>query len=334
MGNNTLTYKEYNNLKSKYDLNTLLRHDCMNIYKSLEDIHDTKVIKHLENKFNIAKFKGDNLIETFTETTGFLKGKEQDIKVVRKGVVESLKTIFEQIDDTIELYIPKDVYPVYEVLAKDYHKNYKTFNTFNVDNYDKLQEIKDSIILLTLPSKPVEYNATFDEIQGLVQNGNTVILDTVYLREDRYNLSEIADLKNVIILNSLSKTFIRPKTLGFVYDTSDLGIEYQEVDLDIQHYFNEIIGRANTNEILKHLIVYGWENQLINEEVDYTVMNDKYSEYNYFRCIKGNFSNLLLDQDLLTIPVSVFSIEEEYHNDYVLITPLLWLSSYLQELKK
>lgn len=325
-----MDYEQYNILKETIKLEEYLRHDCMNIYKSLEDIHDEKVILELSDKFKVSNKYYENLVDTFSNKADFLKGKEDKIKVVSQGVVKSLETIFSQLNDDIKLYIPSDVYPIYLKLANEHHTNYETFNTFLRKDYKDLLDIKDSVILFTLPSKPIEFNVTYKEVKKLTSNGNVVILDTVYLRKDTYNIRKMANLENIIILNSLSKTFLQPKTIGFVYDTSNLDIKFKELDYGTQQYMNDRISRANTNELLYHLIEYGWKNQTYSKTVSYDSLKD--SKGSYFKCIEGKFLDLLEDDRVLTIPLSVFNVEEKYSEKYVLITPLLWLSSYLAEI--
>lgn len=331
-----MNYNSYVELKNKLDLTKLDRYDCMNIYKSLEPLKDIEIQNKLIEKFNIENVIYNNLIDNFTNKVDFLKNKKDEIKVVRKGVVNTLETIFKSLDESIPLYIPKDVYPVYKNISEIHHKNYNEYSTFNEYDFYSLYNIKNSVILVTLPSKPIEFNINYKEISKLVLNGNIVIIDAVYLRKDEYNFNLICNLDNVIIVHSLSKTFLEVKKIGFVLDNTCLNIEYDLCDENEIQFYNNILNKCNINEILIHLIKFGWYNQdynfLISSQfvVNPNILGNE--TYNYFSLINGNFENLL-EEGILTIPLSVFGIDEEYDKEYVLVTPLLWLSSYLKSLK-
>ena len=327
-----MDYNSYVVLKDNLDLTKLDRYDCMNIYKSLEPLKDKEIQNKLVEKFNIENVMYPNLIDNFTHKVDFLKNKKDEIKVVRKGVVNTLETIFRSLDDSIILYIPQDVYPVYKKISEINHKNYKEYNTFNQPDFNNLYNIKNSVILVTLPSKPVEFNISYKEINELIANGNIVIIDAVYLRKDEYDFDLISNLKNVIIIHSLSKTFLEGKKVGFVLDNTSLDIDYDLCNKKEIEFYNDVLNECNINEILINIIKFGWSNQNYNFWLPYEFITDDIDNSNYFKLIKGDFESFL-EKDILTIPLSVFGIDEKYDKEYVLITPLLWLSSYLKSLK-
>lgn len=327
-----MDYKTYREEKEKMDLTKFLRHDCMNIYKSLELVTDEYVAGKLAEQFNIKNAQFDNIIDNFTNKVDFLKHKKSEIKVVNKGVVNTLKTIFENISDDATLYLPEDVYPVYQQIAEETHKKYIGYRTFEMYDYYELYTVTDSVILVTLPSKPIEFNVTLREIKKFVENGNIVIIDAVYLREDNYNFKEISELDNVIIIHSLSKSFMQVKKLGFVLDNTYLNIPYDLADEETKSKYNAILNLSNTNEILKKLIPYGWVNQHYNYETIMSFVVNPRKQYSYFALIKGTYQENL-DKGILTIPLSVFGVSEEEDENYTIITPLLWLSDYLKGIK-
>lgn len=320
-----MNYQEYRESKEKLNLENYLRYDCMNIYKSLEPLLDEEVYKHLENLYKVDNKKFDDFLENFNYKTSLTKEKHVNMKAVKGGVVQSLKTIFESLKEE-EFLIPSDVYPVYLQLAEDEGLNFETYQAFLGTDYGKLTDAKNKVVLITYPCKPIEVNVTYDQIKTLNENGCTVVLDCVYMRDGKdYLLDEILSLGNVIVLHSMSKTFLRPKKIGIVIDTTNKNINYINASEEDIKEANDLINLVNMNKILEKIITVGWEKQSQKY-----IEIDKEMNSNYFKLSKGNYEDLL-SKGVLTIPVSVFGIKKE---GYVLVTPLLFLSDQLKKLKE
>lgn len=329
-----MNYKEYRGFKDTIDLNKFIRLDCMNIYKSLELVKDKDVADYLTKHYYIDNILYDNLIQNFAVKTGFGYMNQHTMQVTKNGVVYTLKTILNKVKELDkELVIPNDVYPVYKQLCHELDLPYLTYDTyFGNDVLNNGQTIKDSVILITYPNKPTSNEVREEVLSNLLENNNILIFDSVYLRERDEVLEKMSKEKNVILLHSLSKTFMEVKKVGFVIDNTDLDIQYELLSEEEKQFYNTILNQHNTNEILKRLITEVWKSKgLFPKEILENIYPCS-CDYNYFRKVKGSYYEQL-EKDVLTIPPSIYDVIESENKESFLISPLLLISNQLKTIK-
>lgn len=330
-----MNYNEYREFKNTIDLNKFIRLDCMNIYKSLELVKDFGVANYLSKHYHIDNFKYDNLIHNFSFKTGFGYVNQNNIQVTKNGVVYTLKTILNKVKElNKQIFIPSDVYPVYKQLCNELELPYSTYDTyFENDVLNTVQDINNSVILITYPNKPTSNNVRETVLYSLLKNNNILVFDNVYLRERDEVLEKMSKEKNTILIHSLSKTFMEVKKVGFVIDNTSLNIEYELLSDTDKTYYNNILNQHNTNEILKLLIKEAWEAKGLYPKDIIENMYPCSCDYSYFRKVKGNYYSQL-DKNVLTIPPSVYDVLEAENKESFLISPLLHISNQLKYIKK
>lgn len=334
-----MNYAEYVEMKNNMDLDSYVRLDCMNIYKSLELVKNVKVASYLSEKYKIDNPQYENLVENFAFKTGFGASNITNVKVTLNGVVATLKTILSSTKGMFDtLVIPNDVYPVYKKLCGELELDYITYNTyFDEDVFSEFIDnpIANSLILITLPNKPTGNDVSLETINKLVAHGNTLIFDNVYLRESTDIFKAIENMPNTILLHSLSKTFFEVKKIGFVIDNTNLNINYNLASKEDLTKYNNILNDFNTNEILKVLITDFWKltpcpETILNFDDDF-IINPQNPKYNYFR--KSNVPyTLAVENNILSIPPSIYDLEENENDVSSIVSCLLPLSDYLKHL--
>ena len=268
-----MNFQDYRAFKDSLDLDKFLRLDCMNPMKAMEflmvDAHDVR-----------APISADTFLEQVRQHLGETTGLSASL-----GVRAALTSIFHAYQDRV-IHIPQEVYPVYfEIAAEQQHQGYSIFEPHALDR------ITDSVILSTLNHfGSLAFNP--DLAEAILANNNILIIDAVYdySHAVRAYLPLLASNK-LFIACSLSKSQLDYK-LGYVCHQSDIPFEAAPAYPSLDRHLPQQQLRA---------IDLRW--QQIN---DLSAFKFEACAHPYFRVIKRSFHDLL-DDDILGIPLSVFS---------------------------
>jgi molybdenum cofactor biosynthesis enzyme MoaA len=134
------------------------------------------------------------------------------------GVRDSLRKLFAGSLRGRTLSLPADVYPVYQMLARDAGIAFITYTTLPA--FDLESALGTDTILLTAPLVPSGRDLTRTEITRLLEwlrekAERVVIIDRVYCYTESDLLQPLIDTGRVIVCYSLSKSHLSPLVSGF-----------------------------------------------------------------------------------------------------------------------
>lgn len=183
---------------------SLLRLDCLN---------PTKAIKH---SFDCSDSPEIDPLEAWQQFLGFTIPSY----IYSSGVRHSLKQIFSLLkQDGQALTLPADVYPVYQMMARDAGLKYETYST--IASFDIETSFRTNCVLLTAPLMPLGRDLTTDEVRKLILwlKNNTqrqVIIDRVYDYTCNNIVQELISQcpEQVTVCYSLAKTLLSPGEMG------------------------------------------------------------------------------------------------------------------------
>ncbi len=144
--------------------------------------------------------------------------------LISGGVRWSLNKIFQNLPaDQVMIYLPSDVYPVYQDLARKAGHDYQEYPTLPVPAFpsEVIGDNKTEFLLIANPMKPLGKGLTERDVYALNMWANskpnrTVIIDGVYdLGMTMHSASKIliAGIRT-IYLSSISKSNLYPATFG------------------------------------------------------------------------------------------------------------------------
>ena len=178
----------------------LLRLDCLN---------PGKAVKH---DFNVQPLDGLDVESVWRSFTG-LAGQ---VHIYTAGVRQSLGLLFWEFARRW-WSLPKDVYPVYQMLADAEHVPYVEYSTlpdFNIET-----ALRGDVVLLTFPLMPVGRDITAVETDTVIEwlkadPKRLVVIDRVYDYTHGQEILKLIATNQVVVLHSLSKTLLSPQVMG------------------------------------------------------------------------------------------------------------------------
>ena len=239
--------------------------------------------------------------------------------IITQGVRASLKGIFSQLKkEGKTIALPEDVYPVYLALALEAGVSFTTYRQKDIaEGRDTWPQEKT--ILVCQPSKPWGGNPSIP-----FERYNEVFVDAVYSyfhQEDGFFQNiQLDGWDNVLILNSLAKSFLLPDTLGYCY--GPLRERYKETlmslttdtaKLEIGYY--ALLHHAGRPQELKNILDERMKKALnLCLKKDISVLGNKNDPENevegYFLYAKESPEELM-KKGILGIPCSVFGSKKD-----------------------
>ena len=149
--------------------------------------------------------------------------------IISDGVRSSLKSLFALEENPVHL--PGDLYPVYQVLAKQEECEYVEYPTHQQSLV--LPEEEKVTMLVTDPT-PFGSHLSGEEVGNLVRwlqesDHRKLIIDAVYSHLVRHDLNRLLATEKVFYCHSLSKTHAIPWHFGLVLGPKDLKNDVQKV---------------------------------------------------------------------------------------------------------
>jgi len=326
-----MNFKQYKTWQKSYleKNSNVFRADCLNPFISMNYLLDK------------VAFKSKNI----TQTELYNKWKEitnieisSDNLALTRGVRHSLSKLFYLFKDRI-IYMPQDVYPRYFELAKG--NKIKTFVTYPQTDWESLQNVENSVILLTIPFTPMgrELNEEdIEQIEGLIERKNSIIIDSVYdynLNENFEKLQPLFKKGSVVWLHSLSKTYLSPEVLGIVYFSS-MVVKGFFIRAKETYEFKDEVSYNRAYDIMTQIPnLPALQQQEFDKGFDHlaenTGLGEVYeSEIAYFSVIEEPFEELL-KYNILGVPASVFGSKRK---DLTIVTGLFYLGELAQNKKR
>lgn len=321
-----MNYKEYNAFKENYlKDNDPYRADCMNPFKSMDyliDIPDDENLKEMYSSVDISQEKLYSVWSKNIDTESLLPSIENNL-VFSSGVRSSLFSIF-SIFPKKEIHLPLDIYPKYLDIATDAGAKFKLFPTSENIPWEYLNNLKESIILLTFPlsTKGEVLNArNLSYLKTLLSSGNIVVIDAVYDYDILNTLKKLAPLlqkDNLFFLHSLSKSYLCPEVLGINF------IPQKYHDLFKKNILPGLYDMFEIKKYRSYFILETYENLPEIQEKEFRSgliellqvlkkkgISLKISPFHngYFRTVGTPFQRLL-DYGIMGIPSSVFGGED------------------------
>jgi len=307
-----MNYREYKLFQEEYlkENEGVFRADCMNPFKSMAYVLDGLIVeendKNNSTSVDIREYVKKNIISNVSD----------EFIYYTKGIRDTLKQIEKQISGGV--IIPKDIYPRYKDIFDS--KVVREYETVEGINYEELLSNKSKVILLTIPSATDKDGMTSSKIDFVkeLSKTNVVILDMVYdndFKNTVKDLKELIENPNVILLYSLSKTYLLPEELGLVI-TSGRRFEYKyDRGEDTDRVISVLKQYGDLGKIQEMEYEKGWLNLKIQTGLEVE------SGKGYFRVINKSHEELL-GMGIFSVPISVFGSDRR---DYCIVTCLYYL---------
>lgn len=277
------------------------------------------------NSMNV-KYYRCHTVEAYLKKLG-LPDELKKITGASLGIRQSLvEVLFKQYQ---QLIIPKDVYPFYSDNSNSIYQ-YQTYG-----NFELFSNIPDGELLICYPMKPNNRNFSPKEwvnLQSFLKHktSNRIIFDMVYLTDWKIpqEILELYNTNQVIMLHSLSKTYLIPNCFGiailpnnddglFLYNQFRL-INKNEHKLKIANFYlqnSELIHQYNKN-IKNQLFI---SNSILQRKYGYDFGSG------YLLVVNETYISLLA-KNILAIPGSVFGGTD----DYSIVSSLINAKNLLQ----
>ena len=315
-----MNFREYKVWQKEYlEKNPkVFRADCLNPFKSMDYL-----LKEIE--FSSKKRDKHELYALWSEVNSIEISKEN--LAFSKGIRDSLGILFEMFKEK-NIYIPHDIYPRYFDLAKN--NKLKSFTTYPKMDWELLENLEDSVVLLTIPFTPLGRLMDEDDIvkiENLISKNNHVIIDSVYdydLKNNFKKLEVLLKTERIFWLHSLSKTYLSPEVLGInyvpkaykVYFTHSKNNGLNE-ECNFRRPYDILTQKSNFSALQSGEFQKGFDFLAENTGLDVYE-----SEIAYFAVVNKPFEELL-KYNILGVPASVFGSERE---DFTVVTGLYYLS--------
>lgn len=158
-----------------------------------------------------------------------VKGK---VGFLSRGVRHSLQIIFEALKGRT-ISIPKDVYPVYKMIADKAGVEYVEYPT--QPGFMFLYGVMTDTVLLTAPHVPAGKDVGGYTVEKLVEwlaekPSRRLIIDRVYDFANSDVIQPLVDTNQVFVCYSLSKTHLSPLVSGFTICPTDFAIDGPECE--------------------------------------------------------------------------------------------------------
>jgi hypothetical protein len=221
------------------------------------------------------------------------------------GVRDSLRQLLPLLKDRT-IAIPQDVYPVYQVLAAENDTvEYHALPYFRIE-----EALLSSVVLLTFPFMARDLmNPEIDELcEWLKADPNRLlIIDRVYDYQNWYYIQKLIDTNQVILLYSLSKTFLSPNVMG-------LAIVPEAYKIETEKNWDE----EKAKSILAHVDFPAKQTAIFR----YRWSKLGYSRCSsYARCVQRDAKSFLND-NTLAVPAEVYNVTNPKSNEVAVITCL------------
>jgi molybdenum cofactor biosynthesis enzyme MoaA len=282
-------------LRAKPDLRRL---DCLNPIKALKHEFDFSYVPEIDIKSAWQRF----LNVRFNSC------------VFSLGVRDSLYDIFKLMKNAnVAVDLPSDVYPVYEMVAKNVglqHRRYSTLPSYNVETF------QTDTALIAAPSVPSGKDLSVDDVKVLlawlsISNRRLLIIDRVYDYNNSTVIQPLIDGGQTIVCYSLSKTFLSPLTMGMSIVPSRLESSLMK-DLPIHIDKAKVLLTKYKDFPRQQQDIYGYRWNLLRSILDFAP-----PETGYLTVVPVNYKELLRD-NILAIPGEVYGTS----NDRSIITCL------------
>lgn len=235
---------------------------------------------------------------------------------VSSGVRESLSILVQEFKNK-KFIIPQDVYPFYQKTLNDNNvlfEEYKTLS-FDMNNCFDFIDKNGDILLITDPIKPLGLSLPdefYNNIRSwlLKDSNRIVIVDSVYLFGNKINeklLNLFLETKQIILLFSLSKSWCLPNHFGITLFPQKLLYireKYKNLKKDqfkLNLAYMALNNKTNFNEKLQEDLIR--KKIKLEELLNIKFNNDNNVGYMFY--LRENF-NVLLNKNILSIPISVF----------------------------
>lgn len=289
----------------------LIRLDCLNPIKAIkyQPKLDTKVksVNPLKSLNNINVYQGS-------------------VQVTSMGVRDSINSLFSVINRlNYKLLIPNDVYPVYSQIALKNMIQFDTYTSVNksIDyifktyvnqySYDKI------CILMTIPHVPTgklinddDTNIIIDWLTG--DKKHILIIDCVYTYDFSIYQNQFAKLFNtqqVILCNSLSKSFLLPLHYGIIHLPKRLSnwVSFLKVTKPTSDLVNKTEGILQSCYNLPEYQMDFFKSKWVNLKPLITSIYPKWQipENGYLSTLPIDYRYLFQKHNVLAIPSHVYS---------------------------
>lgn len=272
----------------------LVRCDCLN------------PIKALKPQFDLSDPPRRSLLEAWR---GYL-GVRGSSAFLSHGIRHSLEIIFASFSDRT-LALPKDVYPVYRMIAKQVGASYIEYATDSqATPFDLL--VAD-ILLITAPHTPTGYDLDEDEIRRLLRwlaanPKRRIIIDRVYDYRNSPSIQPLIDTDQAFVCYSLSKTHLAPLASGFTICPRAYSTKETETEREVESVALLTRYRSFPKE-LQSRFAYRWAQLLKRFPVELPSLQPPAS--GYLALVRMNHRELL-QQGILAVPGNVYNRDDEY----------------------
>lgn len=305
----------------------LLRLDCMNPVRALSAWNPTTPLPDL-----LAEAGLQETLRLWESTTGIQLNREQI--VVGRGVRDLLAAVFTStVNPKEELWLPNDVYPVYERLAADAGFHPRTFPTLPQPELDFLAESSQcATVVLPVPLSPLGRLPNRSESDSLLNwmhgsPSRLLIIDAVYTydyAESRSFLSPFLGKTSnqTIALWSCSKSWLLPKSLGIAIVPPRLKSKLATnvacpAPSEISRVYSTIQTRPNLSKLQQKAFTQEWQRLA-------TILRSASPSWQppasgYFSVLDVPFNTLWNRHGILAVPASVFGAKRD---DFSIVTCL------------
>lgn len=222
---------------------------------SVENINIAEVVKNIDfNSNDIQVYPGNagklELRKSINEIYFHEKADVNHILITAGGIA-GLDISFQNIE-TKKVWLPNFFWGTYAQILKLRGINYDSYKNY-IDLEENIEKFKNQTVIICDPGNPLgekyDDNRLLALIKLLDKNNVTVIIDCPYRKlftnDSDIFFSQLADLDNVIIVESFSKSLgLSGQRIGFIYSSNKAFI--QEAKLRILYSTNGINGFAQT----------------------------------------------------------------------------------------
>ncbi|QDT99303.1 aminotransferase class I/II-fold pyridoxal phosphate-dependent enzyme [Gimesia aquarii] len=323
-----MNYQEYRAAKESFLESNPLRLDCMNTQKALSEFVPLAITPRKEYTFTEAISAWQNATRLNLENRQV---------ITDCGIRSLLSNLFEMFKlNQMTIILPKDVYPVYAQLLKEYpYQQYQTIPDLNLEFLDERND-QTAAMLLTLPLMPLGRYLKRKEVSTIMNwlatdQSRLLIIDAAYAFEKDYRIYEqFIRTDQCICLFSLSKPWLMPSQFGMAVGANKLIELYfqQQIELTTD-WVGTFCEHLALPQKLQSVFFAEWNR--LSASINAFQPNWQPPEVGYFSTVNFTFDQLLKEYNVLGVPASVFGSD---CSDVTVISCLFDIQSMLMEFFK